>query len=108
MIGKVIRMELKISFPFHWPYAMYQTDLTSYAALWLLYQTNVPSCVARRPLCQTNLPSDVTWRPLCQTISKVLPSSQEQMRPALPREISGLPSQSRINAVGVYTLLFML
>ena len=73
---------------------MYQTDLTSYAALWLLYQTNVPSGVARRPLCQT--------------ISKVLPSSQEQMRPALPREISGLPSHSRINAVGVYTLLFML
>ena len=26
-----------------WPYAMYQTDLTSYAALWLLYETNLLS-----------------------------------------------------------------
>ena len=25
-----------------WPYAMYQTDLTCNAALWLLYQTNLP------------------------------------------------------------------
>ena len=65
-----------------WPYAMYQTDLTSYAALWLLCQTNLPSCVARRPLCET--------------VSKFLPSRQEQMRPALPREISGLPSHGRI------------
>ena len=57
-----------------------------------------------RPLCETNLPSCVARRPLCQTISKLLPSSPEQMRPALPREISGLPNHSRINAMGsVYT-----
>ena len=39
-----------------WPCAMYQTDLTSYAALWLLYETNLLSSVAWRPLYQTNLP----------------------------------------------------
>ena len=112
------------------PHAMYQTDLTSYAALWLLYQTNLPSCVARRPLCQTNLPSCVARlllsqtnlprcvarrtlsqtnlpscvRPLSQAISKLLPSGEEQMTPALPREISELTSHGRINAMGsVYT-----
>ena len=111
---------------------MYQTDLTSYAALWLLYetnllssvawrplcQTNLPSCVARRPLCQTNLPSCVARRPLSQTnlslpscvarrpssqiISKLLHSGQEQMTPALSREISALTSHGtiNINAIG--------
>ena len=73
-----------------WPYAMYQTDLTSYAALWQLHQTNLPSCVARRPLTQT--------------MSRLLPSNQEQMRPPLPKEISRLTSHGRINAKGsVYT-----
>ena len=70
-----------------WPYAMYHRELTSYAALWLLCQINLPSCVARRPLCQTNLPSCLARWPLSQTISNLLPS-EEQMRPALPREIS--------------------
>ena len=86
-----------------WPYAMYHRELMSYAALWLLCQTNLPSCVARQPLCQTNLPSCVARWPLSQTISNLLPS-EEQMRPALPREISGLTSHDRINTMGgVYT-----
>ena len=120
-----------------WPYAMYQTDLTSYAALWLLYQTNLPGCVDRRPLCQTNLPSCVARRPLSQTIlpscvarrplsqtnlpscvarrplsqtiSKLLPSGQEQMTPALPREISEWTSHGRMNAMGsVYSSIHSL
>ena len=69
----------------------------SYAALWLLCQTNLPSWVARGPLSQT--------------ISRLLPSNQEQLRPALPREISRLTSHNRINATGsvctpVHTLMF--
>ena len=92
-----------------WPYAMYQTDLTSYPALWLLYQTNLPGCVDRRPLCQTNLPSCVARRPLSQTILKLLPSGQEQMTPALPREISEWTSHGRMNAMGsVYSSIHSL
>ena len=82
-----------------WPYAMYQTlaVLTSYAALWLLYQTNLPCCVARRTLSKT--------------ISRLLPSKQEQMRPPLPREISRLTSHARLNVMGsvctpVHALMF--
>ena len=71
--------------------------LTSYAALWLLYQTNLPCCAA--------------WRTLSKTISRLLPSSQEQMSPPLPREISKLTSHGRINARGsvctpVHALMF--
>lgn len=66
--------------------------LTSYAALWLVYQTNLPCCAARRTLSKT--------------ISR-LPSSQEQMSPPLPREISRLTSHGRINATGVYAFLFI-
>ena len=69
----------------------------SYAALWLL--------------CLTNLLSWVAWRPLSQTISRLLPSNQEQMRPALPRAITRLTSHGGINATGsvctpVHTLMF--
>ena len=69
----------------------------------LLCLTNLASCVARRQLCQTRLLSCVARRPLSQTISNLLPN-EEQMRPALPREISGLTSHDRINTMGgVYT-----
>ena len=80
-----------------WPYAMYQTlaVLTSY--VWLLYQTNLPCCVARRTLSKT--------------ISRLLPSNQEQMSPPLPREISRLTSHAKINVMGsvctpVHALMF--
>ena len=72
-------------------------DTHSYAALWLL--------------CLTNLLSWVAWRPLSQTNSRLLPSNQERMRPALPRAISRLTSHGGINATGSvctpgHTLMF--
>ena len=83
-------MKNRHAFVIYWPYAMNQTNLTSYAALWLLYQINLLNCVARRPLTQT--------------MSRLKPSNQEQMRPPLPRETSRLTSHGRINARGsVYT-----
>ena len=83
-----------------------QTNLPSCAARRPLSQTNLPSCGARRPLAlsQTNLPSSVARRPLSQTISKLLPSVEEQITPVLPREISYLTSHGSINVMGsVYT-----